>query len=131
MFYVEINNELITGKGEGEFKTNEQIEVSEEIYNELTNLPAEYVVENEEIISVEPLPIPEVSLTPTPAQQREQEYETNPLIEWEGESITVDQANFVYLQYSAEGSPKATEIKTLIIAAKESIRQMCPDEEGE
>lgn len=62
------------------------------------------------------------------AQQREQEYRSNPLIEWQGENITVDQANTVYLQYSAEGSPKAIEIQGLIVDAKESIRQMYPEE---
>lgn len=63
-----------------------------------------------------------------PAEQREHEYETNPIIKWQGRNITVDQANTAYLQYSAEGSPEATEIQALIIVAKESIRQMYPDE---
>ncbi len=128
MFYVEVKDDLITAKGEGSYKTDEQIEVSEEIYNALTNLPAEYTEADGEIVSVVPLPLPEPDLTP--AQQREHEYETNPLIEWEGENITVDQANLVYLQYLAEGSPKAQEIQTLIIEAKEYIRQLHPNEEG-
>lgn len=127
MFYIEIKDNLITGKGEGPFKTEEQIEVSKDIYSALTNLPANYVEEGGEIISVTPLPIPEPPPL-TPKEQRENEYETNPLIEWEGEAITVDQANTVYLQCSAEGSPEATEIQALIIVAKESIRQMYPDE---
>lgn len=65
----------------------------------------------------------------TPEGIRQNEYKTNPLIEWRGESITVDQANLVYLQYSAEGSEKANEVQALIVTAKESIRQMYPDVE--
>ena len=127
MFYVEINNNLITGKGEGPFKTEEQIEVSKDIYDALTNLPANYVEEGGEIVSVSPCPISEPQLTPK--EQREHEYATNPLIEWEGENVTVDQANTVYLRYFAENNPKAEAIRPLIIAAKQSIRQMYPDEE--
>ncbi len=127
MFYVEITDNKITCKGQGGFKTESQVEVTEEIYNDLTSLPAEYTEADGEIVSVEPLPLLEPDLTP--AQQREHEYETNPLVEWEGENITVDQANLVYLQYLAEGSQKAEEIQTLIATAKESIRQMYPDEE--
>ena len=67
----------------------------------------------------------------TPAEQREHAYETNPLIEWEGENVTVDQANIIFLRYFAEGDPKAEEIQTLIISAKESIRQMYQDEREE
>lgn len=124
MFYIEINNGLITGKGEGEFKTNEQIEVSEEIYNALTNLPAEFTESNGVITNVTPFPLPE----PTPAERREREYETDPLIEWQGQDITVGEANVIYLRYLAEGSQKAEEIQALIATAKESIRQMYPDE---
>ena len=64
----------------------------------------------------------------TPAERRQHEYETSHLIEWGGGNITVDQANLVYLQYLAEDNTKATDIQTLIIDAKESIRQMYPDE---
>ena len=51
------------------------------------------------------------------------------LIPWEGKLITVDQANKVYLEYSAKGSTKATEIQVLIIAAKTYIRELYPDAE--
>ena len=64
----------------------------------------------------------------TPKECRQQEYETNPLIEWEGENVTVDQANVIFLRYFAESNPKAEAIRPLIIAAKQSIRQMYPDE---
>lgn len=127
MFYIEITNGLITGKGEGDFKTDEQIEVSKKIYDALTNLPAEYTEADGEIISVEPLPVPEPELTP--AEKRQQAYESMLIIEWEGENITVDQANIIFLRYFAERNPKTEEIQTLIIAAKESIRQMYPNEE--
>lgn len=67
---------------------------------------------------------------PTSAEQREHEYKTNPLIDWQGQKITVDQANTAYLQYFAEASPKAQEIQVLIIGAKEYIRGSYPDMEG-
>lgn len=63
-----------------------------------------------------------------PSQLREQAYKNNPLITWQNESITVDQANQVYLQYSAEGSPRAEEMQELIVSTKAHIREMYPDE---
>lgn len=70
----------------------------------------------------------------SPTELREQAYESmtiktdgTDLIPWEGKSITVDQANKVYLEYSAEGSPKAIEIQALIVAAKTYIRELYPD----
>lgn len=125
MFYVEIENGLIVCKGEGKYKTDKQIEISEIIYNTLTSLPSEYTEENGVIVGVNPLPIPKVSLTPT--ELRQQAYETNPLIEWEDENITVDQANTIFLRYFAESNLKAEEIQMLIISAKDSIRQTYPD----
>ncbi len=65
----------------------------------------------------------------TPQEKRELAYETDPIIEWEGSMITVDQANKVYLEYSAEGSDKAAEIQTLIVVAKTYIRELYPDAE--
>ncbi|MDD4564759.1 MAG: hypothetical protein PHE79_04710 [Eubacteriales bacterium] len=72
----------------------------------------------------------------TPAELREQAYETmtykadgTALILWDEQSITVDRANKVYLEYSAEGSPKAAQIQALIVAAKTHIRGLYPDEE--
>lgn len=69
-------------------------------------------------------------LEPSPKERREREYESNPLIGWEGRVITVDQANIIYLRYLAEGSENTHDIQALIVAAKESIRQMYPDGEG-
>ena len=65
---------------------------------------------------------------PTPAELREQAYETEPLIEWQGELLTVDAANDLWLKYSAEGSEVADTLSTLIAAAKAHIRELYPDE---
>ena len=75
MFYVEISDNLITGKGEGDFKTNEQIEVSTDIYDALTNLPANYVEEGGEIVSVEPFPLPPPKPIPKSDTERIEELE--------------------------------------------------------
>jgi hypothetical protein len=73
----------------------------------------------------------------TPIELREQAYETmttksdgTGLIPWEDSAITVDQANKVYLEYSAEGSGKAAAIQVLIVAAKTYIRELYPDSVG-
>lgn len=70
----------------------------------------------------------------TPQQKREEAYETllykedgATLILWEGEAITVDIANKKWLDYSAEGSTIAKDLSTLIVRAKEYIRELYPD----
>ena len=75
MFYIEIKDNLITGKGEGLFKTEEQIEVSKDIYSALTNLPANYVEEGGEIVSVEPFPLPPPEPIPKSDTERIEELE--------------------------------------------------------
>ena len=72
----------------------------------------------------------------TAVELREQAYESMTLkvdgvnlITWEGNAITVDQANKAYLEYLAEGSPKAAEIQALIVTAKTYIRELYPDAE--
>ena len=55
MYWVEIKNDKITGKGQGKYKTDEQIEISEEIYNQLTTLPADCVIKENKILSVSPI----------------------------------------------------------------------------
>lgn len=67
--------------------------------------------------------------TPSPIQQREEAYNTQPIIEWDGEALTVTQAAQKWQYYAAEGSQKADELQVLISAAKESIREQYPDEE--
>ena len=65
-----------------------------------------------------------------PSQLREQAYKNNPLITWQNESITVDQANQVYLQYSAEGSPRAEEMQELIVSTKAQGKCARDDSDG-
>ena len=65
----------------------------------------------------------------TPAQQREQAYNTQPIIEWDGEVLTVTQAATKWQYYAAEGSEKANELQVLIADAKQTIREQYPDEE--
>lgn len=54
--------------------------------------------------------------------------DTTPLLEWEDENLTVDEAAIKYTAYFAEGSDKAEILQKLIVAAKEYVRQLCPDE---
>lgn len=65
---------------------------------------------------------------PTPSEQREQAYETMKIIEWQGEQITVDEANDLWMKYSAEGSEVANTLSELIVKAKAHIRELYPDE---
>lgn len=65
---------------------------------------------------------------PTPAEQREQAYETMTIIEWQDELITVDTANDLWLKYSAEGSDVANTLSALIVEGKGKIREQYPDE---
>ena len=66
----------------------------------------------------------------TPRERREQTYETEPLIEYEGEEITVDEANKLFLQYSAEGNAqKYMDLQILIGRAKADVRARFPDGE--
>ena len=69
VYFVEIHDSKITGKGYGPAKTDEQIEVTKEIYNQLTRLPADFETDTEgNIISVTPAPepVPEPQDTPIP-----------------------------------------------------------------
>lgn len=66
----------------------------------------------------------------TPKELREQTYETEPIIAYDGDMITVDAANKLFLQYSAEGSTqKYMDLQILIGRAKAEIRKRCPDRE--
>ncbi|NDV45519.1 hypothetical protein D0T49_00430 [Paludibacter sp. 221] len=59
----------------------------------------------------------------SPADQRQAAYATQPIIDWQGEMITVDEANKLFLDYSAEGKAEIiTELQGLIREAKEAIR---------
>lgn len=73
-----------------------------------------------------PEPIP-----PAPAQLREEAYNTQAIIEWHGEMLTVTQAAQKWQYYAAEGNTaKTDELTALIAAAKQTIREQYPDEEG-
>ena len=70
------------------------------------------------------LPAP---IEPTPAEKREQAYNTEPLIYWDGKDITVTEASTLWQYYAAEGNEKAEQLTILISFAKQSIRQKYPD----
>ena len=65
----------------------------------------------------------------TPAEQREQAYNSERIIEWDGDMITVTEASQKWQYYAAEGSDKANELTMLIAQAKQSIREKYPDTE--
>ena len=73
-----------------------------------------------------------VKTPPTsPAEQREHAYNTQAIIEWNGEMLTVTQAAQLWQYYAAEGaSGKTLELTQLISEAKATIRKQYPDEEG-
>lgn len=70
-----------------------------------------------------------VKSTPaSPAEQREQAYNTDAIIEWGGSLLTVTQAAQQWAYYAAEGRTDKTEaLTTLISAAKQAIRAQYPD----
>ena len=68
---------------------------------------------------------------PTPAQQREEAYNTQAIISFGGEMLTVTEASQKWQYYAAEGNTDKTDALTALIAeAKASIREQYPDEEG-
>ena len=65
----------------------------------------------------------------SPRERRELTYETEPLIAYESEQITVDEANKLFLQYAAEGNnSKCSQLQQLIHEAKTTIRNTYPDD---
>ena len=73
-----------------------------------------------------PEPIP-----PTHAQLREEAYNTQAIIAWGGEMLTVTEASQKWQYYAAEGNTaKTDELTALISEAKASIREQYPDEEA-
>ena len=65
-------------------------------------------------------------LEPDLELMRENSYNTEKIIEWSGDLITVTEAAALWQYYAAEGSSKADEIQTLIAAAKQEIRETYP-----
>lgn len=64
----------------------------------------------------------------TPKELREHVYETEKIISYEGDMLTVDEANRKWQEYQAEGNSKANGLTTLIANAKATIREQYPDE---
>ena len=58
----------------------------------------------------------------TSAQLREQAYNNDKVIDWEGQMITITEASQLWQYYAAEGSLKATLLQELIANAKTNIR---------
>ena len=78
----------------------------------------------EEIASMETAPSPEM----TPAERREQAYNTEPCVAWDGDMLTVTEAAQRWAYYAAEGNADKTDALTaLIAAAKAEIREKYPD----
>ena len=68
---------------------------------------------------------------PTPAQLREEAYNTQAVIPWDDEMLTVTEASQKWQYYAAEGNTAKTDALTVLIAeAKASIREQYPDEEA-
>lgn len=63
----------------------------------------------------------------TPEELREKEYVTNKCVTYEGKTMTIDEANTLWIKYQAENNAKAAELTTLIAAAKAAIREKYPD----
>lgn len=61
------------------------------------------------------------------SELRAEAYANDPIIDWNNELITVDQANTLFYNYFAEGNIKSDELQVLIAQAKESIRLKYPD----
>ena len=64
----------------------------------------------------------------TQKELRERVYETEKIISYEGDMLTVDETNRKWQEYQAEGNSKANELTTLIANAKATIREQYPDE---
>lgn len=76
--------------------------------------------------------VPEASVSEpdiSPAELREQAYNTERSIEWDHKHLTVSEAAVLWQFYAAEGSEKASELGTLIASAKEAIRKEYPNNE--
>ena len=64
-----------------------------------------------------------------PKELRELVYETEKIISYEDDMLTVDEANRKWQEYQAEVNSKANELTTLIANAKAMIRRQYPDAE--
>ena len=65
----------------------------------------------------------------TPAELREQAYNTQPMVAWDGSILTVTQAAQKWAYYAAEGDTEKTDkLTSLIASSKQIIREQYPDE---
>lgn len=64
---------------------------------------------------------------PTPAEKREAAYNTERIIEWDAEMLTVTEAAQMWQYYAAEGNDRAGQLTALIAEAKAKIREQYPD----
>ena len=64
---------------------------------------------------------------PPASELREEAYNTEKVIDWNGEMITVTEASQLWQYYAAEGSVKAEELQIFISEAKATIREKYPD----
>ena len=81
----------------------------------------------DELAAIEAVAVPEL----TPAEQREQAYNTEPCVAWDGAMLTVTEAAQRWAYYAAEGrSDKTDALTVLIAAAKAEIRAKYPDSTG-
>lgn len=103
------------------------VEVEKSVY-EAAPLPCRCV--DGEFVAVAEHPVLEYKSTEVlAAVLRERAYNTEAIIPWDGEMLTVTQAAQLWQYYAAEGSDKAAELQTMIAAAKQTIRGSYPDEE--
>ena len=58
----------------------------------------------------------------TPAQQREQAYNTQPIVEWDGQLLTVTEAAQQWAYYSAEGATGKTPELTSLLSQPKLLR---------
>lgn len=73
----------------------------------------------------EPVPVPREL---TSAEKRELAYNTNLVIEWDSDMLTITQAAQQWTYYAAEGRTDKTDVLTALIAsAKQAIREQYPD----
>lgn len=85
-------------------------------------------IEDGVLVGFTPREIPVPPDTRTPAEKREDAYNTMEIIEYRDKKITVTAAATLWEYYSAEGATEeAGELTELIAAAKAKIREMYPD----
>ena len=84
----------------------------------------------EKIIDASTLNAEKSELNTVQSKLREEAYNAQNIIKWNGEMLTVTQAANLWQYYSAEGNTeKASKLTELIAEAKASIRDQYPDEE--